>query len=236
MDADTIPAYDPNMKILVVEDETAIADFVQRGLEAEGYSVQCAGDGNEGERQALTGDPDLVVLDLMLPGLDGMSVLDSIRSEKPALPVIVLTAKDAVEDKVAGLDAGAVDYVTKPFSFDELTARIRARLREAAHAPEATTVDAAGIHVDLLSREVVLGDEPVHLSAREFDLLVFFMRHCDEVLSREQILSAVWGYDFDPGTNVVEVYVGYLRRKLAASGGPARIETLRSVGYRLTDR
>jgi two-component system, OmpR family, copper resistance phosphate regulon response regulator CusR len=236
MDAEQIHPYDPDMKILVVEDETAIADFVQRGLEAEGYSVECAGDGNEGERQALDGDPDLVVLDLMLPGRDGMSVLDSIRSEKPALPVIVLTAKDAVEDKVAGLDAGAVDYVTKPFSFDELTARIRARLREAAHHPEATTVDAAGIHVDLLSREVVLGDEAVHLSAREFDLLVFFMRHCDEVLSREQILSAVWGYDFDPGTNVVEVYVGYLRRKLAASGGPARIETLRSVGYRLTDR
>src|SRR3954466_460812 len=180
-----------DMKILVVEDETAIADFVQRGLEAEGYAVECAGDGNEGERQALTGDPDLVVLDLMLPGRDGMSVLDSIRTEKPALPVIVLTAKDAVEDKVAGLDAGAVDYVTKPFSFDELTARIRARLRESAHGPEATTVDAAGIHVDLLSREVVLGDEAVHLSAREFDLLVFFMRHYDEVLSREQILSAV---------------------------------------------
>jgi two-component system, OmpR family, response regulator len=223
------------MKILVVEDESAIADFVQRGLEAEGYAVECAGDGNEGERQALDGNPDLVVLDLMLPGRDGLSVLDSIRSSKPALPVIVLTAKDTVEDKVAGLDGGAVDYVTKPFSFDELTARIRAHLREPVAGSD-TTVDAAGIHVDLLSREVVLGDEPVHLSAREFDLLVFFMRHCDEVLSREQILSAVWGYDFDPGTNVVEVYVGYLRRKLAASGGPARIETLRSVGYRLTDR
>jgi two-component system copper resistance phosphate regulon response regulator CusR len=236
MDADHYRPYDPDMKILVVEDETAIADFVQRGLEAEGYAVECAGDGTEGERQALKGDPDLVVLDLMLPGRDGMSVLDSIRSEKPSLPVIVLTAKDTVEDKVAGLDAGAVDYVTKPFSFDELTARIRAHLREPAYSGEATTVTAAGIHVDLLSREVTLGDEPVHLSAREFDLIVFFMRHVDEVLSREQILSAVWGYDFDPGTNVVEVYVGYLRRKLAASGGPARIETLRSVGYRLTDR
>jgi DNA-binding response OmpR family regulator len=236
MDADHRRAYDPDMKILVVEDETAIADFVQRGLEAEGYAVECAGDGNEGERQALDGNPDLVVLDLMLPGRDGLSVLDSIRSSKPALPVIVLTAKDTVEDKVAGLDGGAVDYVTKPFSFDELTARIRAHLREPTGGADTTTVDAAGIHVDLLSREVVLADEPVHLSAREFDLLVFFMRHCDEVLSREQILSAVWGYDFDPGTNVVEVYVGYLRRKLAASGGPARIETLRSVGYRLTDR
>ena len=223
------------MKILVVEDETAIADFVQRGLEAEGYSVACAGDGPEGERQALSENVDLVVLDLMLPGRDGLTVLDTIRTSKPSLPVIVLTARDAVEDKVAGLDGGATDYVTKPFSFDELTARIRAHLRDPAQR-EATAIDAAGIHVDLLTREVVLGDEAVHLSTREFDLLVYFMRHVDEVLSREQILSSVWGYDFDPGTNVVEVYVGYLRRKLTAAGGPARIETLRSVGYRLTDR
>jgi DNA-binding response OmpR family regulator len=221
------------MKILVVEDETAIADFVQRGLEAEGYAVDCAGDGLEGERQALEGKPDLVVLDLMLPGRDGISVLGKIRETKPSLPVIVLTARDTVEDKVAGLDSGATDYVTKPFSFDELTARIRAHLRDPG--AQGTQLEAAGIHVDLLSREVTLG-EAVHLSAREFDLLVYFMRHVGEVLSREQILSAVWGYDFDPGTNVVEVYVGYLRRKLAASGGPARIETLRSVGYRLTDR
>ena len=222
------------MKIVVVEDETAIADFVQRGLEAEGYSVACAADGLEGEQEALKDDVDLVVLDLMLPGRDGLSVLDSIRTEKPALPVIVLTARDAVEDKVAGLDAGATDYVTKPFSFDELTARIRAHLRTPVQG--ATAIDAAGIHVDLLTREVTLNGEDVHLSTREFDLLVHFMRHVEEVLSREQILSAVWGYDFDPGTNVVEVYVGYLRRKLAASGGPARIETLRSVGYRLTDK
>src|SRR3954453_20767140 len=174
MDADHYRAYDPDMKILVVEDETAIADFVQRGLEAEGDAVECAGDGNEGERQALTGDPDLVVLDLMLPGRDGMSVLDSIRTEKPALPVIVLTARDTVEDKVAGLDSGATDYVTKPFSFDELTARIRARMRDPAQQPEATQLDAAGIHVELLTREVTLGEEAVHLSAREFDLLVYF--------------------------------------------------------------
>lgn len=224
------------MKILVVEDETAIADFVQRGLEAEGYSVACADDGPEGERQALDDDVDLVVLDLMLPGRDGLSVLGSIRESKPTLPVIVLTARDAVEDKVAGLDGGATDYVTKPFSFDELTARIRAHLRDTGQQGEPTELNAVGIHVDLLSREVVLGKEAVHLSSREFDLLVYFMRHAGEVLSREQILSAVWGYDFDPGTNVVEVYVGYLRRKLAADGGPARIETLRSVGYRLTDR
>src|SRR5947208_419226 len=159
------------MKILVVEDETAIADFVQRGLEAEGYAVDCAGDGLDGERQAIEGKPDLVVLDLMLPGRDGISVLGKIRETKPTLPVIVLTARDAVEDKVAGLDGGATDYVTKPFSFDELTARIRAHLRDPGQQREATVIDAAGIHVDLLTREVTLGEEDVHLSAREFDLL-----------------------------------------------------------------
>jgi DNA-binding response OmpR family regulator len=224
------------MRILVVEDETAIADFVQRGLEAEGYSVTCAYDGIEAERQALSNDVDLVVLDLMLPGRDGLSVLSRIRDRKPALPVVVLTARDAVEDKVAGLDSGATDYMTKPFSFDELTARIRAHLRHPTGQTESTVLEAAGIHVDLLSRDVTVGNRAIHLSAREFDLLVYFMRHPNQVLSREQILSAVWGYDFDPGTNVVEVYVGYLRRKLGTRGRPAPIETMRSVGYRLVDR
>jgi DNA-binding response OmpR family regulator len=223
------------MQIVVVEDETAIADFVQRGLEGEGYKVSCAYDGDEGERQALSRGVDLVVLDLMLPGKDGLSVLRSIRREKPTMPVIVLTARDAVEDKVEGLDSGATDYVTKPFAFDELTARIRAHLRRPANG-EATALEAAGIRVDLISRDVLLDGEPVHLSAREFELLAYFMRHPNQVLSREQILAAVWGYDFDPGTNVVEVYVGYLRRKLATPDRPAPIETLRSVGYRLAAR
>jgi DNA-binding response OmpR family regulator len=224
------------MRILVVEDETAIADFVQRGLEAEGYSVTCAYDGLDAERQALGSDVDLVVLDLMLPGRDGLSVLARIRDRKPSLPVVVLTARDAVEDKVAGLDGGATDYVTKPFSFDELTARIRAHLRRPTGQAESTVLEAAGIHMDLLSRDVIVGSRTVHLSAREFDLLAYFMRHPNQVLSREQILSAVWGYDFDPGTNVVEVYVGYLRRKLGTRGRSAPIETMRSVGYRLVDR
>ena len=223
------------MNILVVEDETAIADFVQRGLESEGYDVDCAYDGDEAEKQALGSAVDLVVLDLMLPGRDGLSVLRSIRREKPTLPVIVLTARDAVEDKVEGLDTGATDYVTKPFSFEELTARIRAHLRRPAQG-EATELNVAGIHMDLLSRDVTLEGEPVHLSSREFELLAYFMRHPNQVLSREQILSSVWGYDFDPGTNVVEVYVGYLRRKLASEDRPAPIETLRSVGYRLAAR
>ncbi len=223
------------MRILVVEDEPAIADFVRRGLQAEGYAVDCALDGEEGERRALAGDVDLVILDVMLPGRDGLGVLDSIRRRKPALPVIMLTARGEVEDKVTALDAGATDYVTKPFSFDELAARVRAHLRMPDQG-RTTELEVAGIRLDFLTRRVERDGSEINLSAREFDLLAYFMRHPGQVLSRQQILSAVWGYDFDPGTNVVEVYVGYLRRKLAHAGSPAPIETLRSVGYRLVDR
>jgi DNA-binding response OmpR family regulator len=223
------------VRILVVEDEPAIADFLRRGLQAEGYAVDCAHDGLEGERRALSGEVDLVILDVMLPQRDGMDVLDTIRARKPALPVIMLTARGEVEDKVSALDSGANDYVTKPFSFDELAARVRAHLRSPEQG-RATELSVAGIRLDFLTRRVERGGMPITLSAREFELLAYFMRHPGQVLSKQQILSAVWGYDFDPGTNVVEVYVGYLRRKLAAYGGPAPIETLRSVGYRLVDR
>jgi DNA-binding response OmpR family regulator len=223
------------VRILVVEDEPAIADFLRRGLQAEGYSVDCALDGLEGERRALSGEVDLVILDVMLPERDGMDVLDKIRARKPALPVIMLTARGEVEEKVTALDSGANDYVTKPFSFDELAARVRAHLRSPEQG-RATELSVAGIRLDFLTRRVERAGMPVTLSAREFELLAYFMRHPGQVLSKQQILSAVWGYDFDPGTNVVEVYVGYLRRKLAAGGGPAPIETLRSVGYRLVDR
>ena len=223
------------MRILVVEDEPAIADFIRRGLQAEGYVVDCDPDGEEGERRALGGDVDLVILDVMLPGQDGMGVLDMIRQRKPALPVIMLTARGEVTDKVAALDAGATDYVTKPFSFDELAARVRAHLRMPDQA-RTTQLAVGSLALDLLTRRVQREGHELNLSAREFDLLAYFMRHPGQVLSRQQILSAVWGYDFDPGTNVVEVYVGYLRRKLALSGSPAPIETLRSVGYRLSDR
>jgi DNA-binding response OmpR family regulator len=223
------------VRILVVEDEPAIADFLRRGLQAEGYAVDCAHDGVEGERRALSGEIDLVILDTMLPERDGMDVLDTIRARKPALPVIMLTARNDVEDKVTALDGGANDYVTKPFSFDELAARVRAHLRSPEQG-RATELTVAGIRLDFLTRRVERGGMPITLSAREFELLASFMRHPGQVLSKQQILSAVWGYDFDPGTNVVEVYVGYLRRKLAAYGGPAPIETLRSVGYRLVDR
>jgi DNA-binding response OmpR family regulator len=223
------------VRILVVEDEPAIADFLRRGLQAEGYAVDCAHDGLEGERRALSGEVDLVILDVMLPERDGMEVLDTIRARKPALPVIMLTARGEVEEKVSALDSGANDYVTKPFSFDELAARVRAHLRSPEQG-RATELSVGGIRLDFLTRRVERAGMPVTLSAREFELLAYFMRHPGQVLSKQQILSAVWGYDFDPGTNVVEVYVGYLRRKLAANGGPAPIETLRSVGYRLVDR
>jgi DNA-binding response OmpR family regulator len=223
------------MEILVVEDEAGIADFLARGLEAEGYGVTIAADGIAGERLALSSGTDLVVLDRMLPGRDGIEVLDAIRRSKPALPVILLTAKADVADRVEGLDLGAVDYVTKPFAFDELLARIRARLRESDGVSE-TTLDAGGIRLDLLTREATRGDHVVRLPNREAELLAYLMRHAGRVCDRDEILSAVWGYEHDPGTNVVQVYVGYLRRKLDLPGSPAPIETVRSVGYRLSDR
>jgi two-component system, OmpR family, response regulator len=220
------------MRILVVEDEAAIADFLQRGLQAEGHVVDCATDGDLGERRAVQDDVDLVILDVMLPRRDGFEVLRGIRAAKPTLPVIMLSARAEIEDRVAGLDLGATDYVTKPFSFEELSARVRAHLR-APHQRDATALEVGDIHLDLLTRRVERDGSPVHLSAKEFELLAYFLRNPERALSRQQILAAVWGYDFDPGTNVVEVYIRYLRRKLALPGRPAPIETVRSVGYRL---
>jgi DNA-binding response OmpR family regulator len=220
------------MRILVVEDEAAIADFLQRGLQAEGHVVDSATDGELGERRAVQDDVDLVILDVMLPRRDGFEVLRGIRAAKPTLPVIMLSARAEVEDRVAGLDLGATDYVTKPFSFEELSARVRAHLR-APHQRDATALEVGDIHLDLLTRRVERDGSPVHLSAKEFELLAYFLRNPERALSRQQILAAVWGYDFDPGTNVVEVYIRYLRRKLALPGRPAPIETVRSVGYRL---
>jgi DNA-binding response OmpR family regulator len=219
-------------RVLLIEDEPGIVDFVSRGLEAEGFAVHSAEDGLEGERLALAGGFDVVLLDLMLPKRSGLEVLGAIRAARPALPVVVLTARGEIEDRVAGLDAGAVDYLVKPFSMPELIARIRAHLRLMAEA-SATTLGGSGIEVDLLTREVRFEGRPVALSRTEFELLAFMLRHHGQVLTREQILSAVWGYAHDPDTNVVDVYVGYLRRKLARGDGSAPIFTVRSVGYRL---
>ncbi len=220
------------MEILVVEDEAAIADFLERGLEAEGFAVRTADDGVEGEGLALNGSFDLVILDRMLPGRDGIEVLATIRREKPTLPVIVLTARGEVADRVEGLDAGATDYVTKPFAFEELLARIRTHLRQAS-AETTTTLAAGGIQLDLLSRQATRNGASVRLPEREAELLAFLMRRAGQVCTQREILTAVWGYDHDPGTNVVQVYIGYLRRKLGEPGSPAPIETVRSVGYRL---
>jgi DNA-binding response OmpR family regulator len=220
------------MRILIVEDEPGISDFLRRGLEAEGYEAECAADGVDGEAKALTGRFDLVLLDLMLPGRDGLDVLASIRRVLPDLPVILLTARGRVSERVEGLDAGATDYMTKPFSFDELAARVRAHLRQSERG-RPTRLEAGDIEIDLLRRRVRRGGTAISLSATEFELLVFLARHAGQAVPRERILASVWGYEHDPGTNVLGVYVGYLRRKLAVGGRPAPIETVRSVGYRL---
>jgi DNA-binding response OmpR family regulator len=220
------------MRILVIEDEPTLARFVEQSLHAEGYAVTVAHDGETGQAAALTGDYALVLLDLTLPRKDGLDVLRTIRAQLPELPVIVLTARAAIEQRVEGLDRGANDYVTKPFSFAELTARVRAQLRSPGQR-EASVLEAGDIHMDLRTRRVEREARDVQLTAREFEVLAYLMRHPDQVLSREQILNAVWGFDFDPGTKVLEVYIGYLRRKLGEAGGTDAIETVRNVGYRL---
>jgi DNA-binding response OmpR family regulator len=218
--------------VLVVEDEAAIADFIERGLEAEGHRVRTAADGEEGQRLALTDSIDLVILDRMLPKRDGMEVLEAIRAARPALPVIVLTAKTEIEDRVEGLDRGATDYLTKPFAFEELAARVRARLREPGPGPS-PTLEAGGIRLDLVTRRAERGPISTRLPDREAELLAYLMRRPGQVCTQREILTAVWGYDHDPGTNVVPVYIGYLRRKLDLPGSPAPIETVRAAGYRL---
>lgn len=215
-------------RILIAEDEPGIASFLEKGLRAEGFSTFVVADGNAAAAAARDEDFDLLVLDLGLPYKDGRDVLETIRGRGESMPVIILTARSTVQDTVAGLEGGADDYVTKPFSFHEVLARIRVRLRD-RDAPESTVLEAGGIKLDLRTRKVLVGGSEVELSAREFSLAETLLRHPNQVLSREQLLSHVWGYDFDPGSNVVDVYVGYLRRKL----GNEAIETVRGMGYRL---
>ncbi|GAA2521816.1 MULTISPECIES: response regulator transcription factor [Streptomyces] len=216
-------------RILIVEDEERIASFVEKGLRANGFTTTVVPDGEAGYEYALTGGFDLVVLDIGLPGRDGFTVLRELRESRVTTPVIVLTARDSVRDTVAGLEGGADDWMTKPFRFEELLARVRLRLRTAARAPEVTVLRSGDLSLDLRTRRARAADRTVDLTAREFVLLELFLRHPGQVLSREQILSHVWGYDFDPGSNIVDVYVRALRKKLGAE----KVETVRGMGYRL---
>jgi two-component system, OmpR family, copper resistance phosphate regulon response regulator CusR len=215
-------------KILIAEDEDRITSFLEKGLRANGFKTEVAPTGDEALRRARSEDFDLLILDLGLPGKDGFAVLRELREEGRVLPVVILTARSGITDTVSGLDSGADDYITKPFSFEELLARVRVRLR-GDRATEPTVLAVGDAVLDLRTRQAVVGESVVNLSAREFALADAFFRHPGQVLSREQLLSHVWGYDFDPGSNIVDVYVGYLRRKL----GKDRITSIRGMGYRL---
>ena len=215
-------------RILIAEDEVRLASFLEKGLRASGFTTTTVGDGVSAETLASDEDFDLLILDLSLPRKDGLEVLRDIRAAGQRIPVIVLTARGDPHDRVEGLETGADDYLPKPFHFEELVARIRVQLRGDDPAAEETQLRVGGVALDLRTRWASVGGETVELSAREFELLRTFLQHPNQVLSREQLLARVWGYDYDPGSNVVDVYVGYLRKKL----GQERFETVRGVGYR----
>jgi two-component system response regulator MprA len=223
-------------KILVVEDDEGIAGTLYRGLTFEGYKVNVAYDGTTGLVSARDDPPDLVILDWMLPGLDGLEVCKRLRSAGPT-PIMMLTAKDAIADRVQGLDAGADDYLVKPFAFDELLARVRALLRRAKPAAEGTgeILKVVDLVMDTGAREVRRGNRKLELTAKEFDLLELFMRHPRQVLTREVIFDRIWGYDFGGESNIIEVYVRYLRQKMEAENEPRLLQTVRGYGYALRE-
>ena len=220
--------------ILIIENRTQITSFLEKGLKANGFTTTVATESEEALAIALDSQIDLVLLDLSLPGEDGLSLLQQLRGQGFAAPIIIVTARDDIQDKVTGFEWGADDYVTKPFRFQELLARIRARLRVSVHrhnAPNDQILQVQNLTLDLRTRRLTVNDKLVELSTREFILLETFMRHPNQVMSREQLMDQVWGYNYVPGSNVVDVYVGYLRKKL----GNECIQTVRGMGYRLRD-
>lgn len=218
-------------KILIAEDEPRIAAFIEKGLRSHGFITTIAGDAQDALIMAINGEFDLMILDLGLPGKDGLQILEELRGQGEVLPIIILSGRDDIQSKVAGFEGGADDYLTKPFSFEELLARLRVRLRgrEEHTNSDENVLTFRNITLDLRTRKVKVGDRTIELPAREFTLTETFLRHPGQVLSREQLLDRVWGYDYDPGSNIVDVYVGYLRKKL----GSDLIETVRGMGYRL---
>src|SRR5215217_7451902 len=223
------------MRILVVDDEPAVRESLRRALQLEGYEIELAVDGAEALDSVHANGPDAMVLDVSMPRLDGLETCRRLRSEGNALPVLMLTARDEVADRVAGLDAGADDYVVKPFALEELLARLRALLRRTNGEP-AEALNYADLTLDPATREVTRGDRPVELTKTEFSLLEHLMRNPRLVLTRSQLFEAVWGYDFGPRSNSLEVYVGYLRRKTEEGGESRLIQTIRGVGYSLRER
>ena len=218
------------MRMLVVEDEARIRSFLGRAFEAEGFTVDAVADGEQGAAMALAGGYEMVILDLLLPGRDGLDVLEQVHERRPGLPFLILSARSDLPTKLKGFELGAVDYLAKPFALEELLARVRAQLRHAHGADEGTLLRAGRIELDVARRQAHVGDVVADLPDREFRLLHFLLQHPGEVISRQRLLSAVWGFDFDPHSNVVDVCVRRLRRQL---GPDAPIDTIRNVGYRI---
>jgi DNA-binding response OmpR family regulator len=221
------------MRILLIEDEKKMASFIERGLKEEGYAVDTAFDGEQGWEYASTNEYDAIVLDLMIPKISGLALCGKIRQAGNRTAILMLTARDSVEDKIKGLDQGADDYLTKPFSFEELLARLRALLRRPRSLEEKTLLKTGTIEMDLIARRVFVSKEEITLSQKEFSLLEFLMRHKGQVVSRTQIAEHVWDMHFDPMSNTIDVYINFLRKKIDGTKTDSRIETIRGAGYRL---
>lgn len=223
------------MRVLIVEDEKRMASFIQRGLKEEGYAVDIAEDGEKGWEYASVNEYDVIILDWMLPKMDGLALCAKIRESGSRVPVLMLTVRDTVEDKIKGLDQGADDYLTKPFAFDELLARLRALSRRPRDLQTETVLKEGNMTLDLVSHRVSIGQEQVLLSQKEYALLEFLMRRKGQVVTRSQIAEHVWDLHFDPMSNTIDVYINFLRKKIDGSRKKSRIETLRGSGYRLSE-